>query len=177
MNHRIRRRRHRKRFQNIRRQQTLQETASSTETSLLQSGWVEIVALSKVQLGRCLLSLLEERSRNGCVFLPVLKTLNLVFSHRHLDNVVQSEGGFAGHFLQALQRYAASKDVSCLVAIADVTIVIQQQYQYTFPTCCIPFSQILEVARIDRARLMVAWFLLCYCHRLAAYATKTTNQQ
>jgi hypothetical protein len=76
------------------------------------------------QLGRCLLTLLEEHSRNGRVVLPVLKTLNLVFSHRHLDKVVQSEGGLAGHLLQALQHEAVSKDVSCLFAIVDVTVAL-----------------------------------------------------
>jgi tubulin-specific chaperone D len=76
-------------------------------------------------LGQCLLSLMNRHRGDGRVMLPLLKTLNKLFSNQCLDILVASDSKFAEYCLQNLRdEERICVDVHRLLAIADLAAAL-----------------------------------------------------
>jgi len=100
-----------------------EKVGNLASTSLLQ--WTKQLDTKGLeQLADCLLRLLQTNRGNGRVTLPVLKTLDALFSHRCLEQLAQESATFSEQCLDCLQSEAYCKDVSRLFAVADVTTAL-----------------------------------------------------
>ena len=71
-----------------------------------------------------LLKLLERNRGVGRVVLPVLKTIDALFSHGCLDDLTRSSSSFTERCLNCLRNEASSRDVPRLFAVVDVAVAL-----------------------------------------------------